>query len=186
MLGRTRVHDLSTCPTVTSPRDIFILSPPGRISSPFPESNHKTLAREGKMATKLKIIDKIYLLCVFSFIVLVVFSAVSGDSGPRAEPEEKAAPFWLSRIGQSSRNYWAKLAETLGRGHSYFFPPKIDFSGKGEATGGGGSSTAGEKVKEAAAKSFEKSKETVDEAARSTAETVKKIFSGEEPLRAEL
>ncbi|VVA91579.1 unnamed protein product [Arabis nemorensis] len=108
-------------------------------------------------------------LCLVSVVFfLFVFSVkVSGDvEYLRAVPAEaKTTTVWLSTIKQSGNNYWAKLKETLGRGHSRFFPPNIDFRGKDDPTMG-----TGEKVKEAVTRSFEHSKDTVEEAARSAAE----------------
>ncbi|KAF8053126.1 hypothetical protein N665_1462s0011 [Sinapis alba] len=117
------------------------------------------------MAGKVKHGKVFQLLYLFSVIFfLFVFSVnVSSETMP---PEDKTATVWLARIKRSGNDYWSKLKESLGRGHSYFFPPNIDFRGKDDAVKMG----AGEKVKEAVTRSFEHSKDTMEEAARSAAE----------------
>ncbi|KFK43886.1 hypothetical protein AALP_AA1G186700 [Arabis alpina] len=121
------------------------------------------------MAGKFKPGQVFHLLCLFSVVFfLFVFSVkVSGDVDyQRAVPAEaKTTTVWLSRMKQSGNDYWAKLKETLGRGHSRFFPPNIDFRGKDDPAMG-----TGEKMKEAVTRSFGHSKDTVEEAARSAAE----------------
>ncbi|KAF2617150.1 hypothetical protein F2Q68_00042250 [Brassica cretica] len=133
--------------------------------------------------------DKVsHLLCI-SLVIFFVFSVnvVSEEDYQRVvPPEDKTSTVWLSRIKQSGNDYWAKLKESLGRGHARFFPPNIDFRGKDDASMG-----AGGKMKEAVTRSFEHSKDTVEEAARSAAEVtcdaaeavkekVKRSFSGSE------
>ncbi|KAF3606938.1 hypothetical protein DY000_02045574 [Brassica cretica] len=116
------------------------------------------------MVGKVKRVQVFHLLCLWSAIFFFVFSAnVSSEAVP---PEDKTATVWLSRIKRSGNDYWSKFKETLGRGHSRFFPPNIDFRGKDDAAEMG----AGEKMKEAVTRSFEHSKDTVEEAARSAAE----------------
>ncbi|XP_013586868.1 PREDICTED: uncharacterized protein LOC106295496 [Brassica oleracea var. oleracea] len=116
------------------------------------------------MVGKVKRVQVFHLLCLCSVIFFFVFSAnVSSEAVP---PEDKTATVWLSRIKRSGNDYWSKFKETLGRGHSRFFPPNIDFRGKDDAAEMG----AGEKMKEAVTRSFEHSKDTVEEAARSAAE----------------
>ncbi|CAH2037291.1 unnamed protein product [Thlaspi arvense] len=122
------------------------------------------------MARKLNPGQVFHLLCICSVVFfLFVFSVnVFSDDVDhmRAVPaEDKTTTVWLSKIKQSGNNYWGKLKETLGRGHSRFFPPNIDFRGKDDPAMG-----AGEKMKEAVTRSFEHSKGTVEEAARSAAE----------------
>ncbi|ESQ35123.1 hypothetical protein EUTSA_v10008985mg [Eutrema salsugineum] len=122
------------------------------------------------MAGKLKSVQVFHLLCVFSVVLfLFVFSASVNSSDVDYQravpPEDKTTTVLLSKIKQSGNSYWAKLKETLGRGHSRLFPPNIDFRGKDDASMG-----AGEKMKEAVTRSFENSKDTVEGAARSAAE----------------
>ncbi|KAF3496367.1 hypothetical protein DY000_02057531 [Brassica cretica] len=138
------------------------------------------------MAGKLMILQVSHLLCI-SLVIFFVFSVnvVSEEDYQRVvPPEDKTSTVWLSRIKQSGNDYWAKLKESLGRGHARFFPPNIDFRGKDDASMG-----AGGKMKEAVTRSFEHSKDTVEEAARSAAEVtcdaaeavkekVKRSFSG--------
>ncbi|XP_056864411.1 uncharacterized protein LOC108855468 isoform X2 [Raphanus sativus] len=115
------------------------------------------------MAGKLKYGQVFQLLCISSVVLfLFVFSLnVSSEAVP---PEDKTATVWLTRVKRSGNDYWSKLKETLCRGHSHFFPPNIE--GKDDAVEIG----AGEKMKEAVTRSFEYSKDTVEEAARSAAE----------------
>ncbi|CAN8293005.1 unnamed protein product [Cochlearia groenlandica] len=110
---------------------------------------------------------KLFLLCVFCFVfvISVLSVSVSGEY-ITIQSEDKPTTVWLSKIKQSGNDYWTKLKEALGHGHSRFFPPNT--YGKGE--GGMG---AGEKMKEAATRSFENSKDTVEEAARSAAEAAR-------------
>ncbi|KAJ0266960.1 hypothetical protein HA466_0008650 [Hirschfeldia incana] len=129
-----------------------------------------------------------HLLCI-SLVIFFVFSVnvASDEDYQRAvPPEDKTTTAWFSRIKQSGNDYWAKLKESLGRGHARSFPPNIDFRGKDDASMG-----AGGKMKEAVTRSFEHSKGTVEEVARSAAEVacdaaeavkgkVKRSFSGSE------
>ncbi|XP_010459237.1 PREDICTED: uncharacterized protein LOC104740369 [Camelina sativa] len=113
-----------------------------------------------------------HLLCILSifFILFVLSVHVSADvdSHMRGVPsEDKTTTVWLTKIRSTGKNYWAKLRETLDRGQSHFFPPNTYFTGKNDAPMG-----AGENMKEAATRSFENSKATVEEAARSAAEVV--------------
>uniref|UniRef100_A0A1J3ITJ1 Transmembrane protein n=1 Tax=Noccaea caerulescens TaxID=107243 RepID=A0A1J3ITJ1_NOCCA len=121
------------------------------------------------MAGKLKPGQVFHLICIFSVVFfLFVFSvnvSSEADSQGAVPPEDKTTTVWLSKIKQSGNNYWGKLRETLGRGHARFFPPNVDFRGKGDPSMG-----AGGKMKEAVTRSFEHSKNTVEEAARSAAE----------------
>ncbi|CAL9215272.1 unnamed protein product [Arabidopsis halleri] len=123
------------------------------------------------MAEKVNPGQVFNLLCIFSifFFVFVLSVNVSADvDSERAVPsEDKTTTVWLTKIKRSGTNYWAKLRETLDRGQSHFFPPNTYFTGKNDAPMG-----AGENMKEAATRSFENSKATVEEAARSAAEVV--------------
>ncbi|KAI7985641.1 hypothetical protein LOK49_LG14G02298 [Camellia lanceoleosa] len=87
------------------------------------------------------------------------------------------------RIWSSS---WNKAQSLFNQLQAYFFPPNLDFRGRKEMESDGGA--AGEKVKEAMAKSFGKSRATVEDSAKSaakfagetlhtTADKVKKSFS---------
>ncbi|KAG2259562.1 hypothetical protein Bca4012_055705 [Brassica carinata] len=140
------------------------------------------------MVFKLKTSQISQLLCIFLVIFFVLSVNVASDEGYErpVPPEDKTTTVWFSRIKQSGNDYWAKLKESLGRGHARFFPPNIDFRGKRDASMG-----AGETMKEAVTRSFEHSKDTVEEAARSAAEVacdaaeavkekVKRSFSGSE------
>ncbi|AAF99848.1 Unknown protein [Arabidopsis thaliana] len=123
------------------------------------------------MAEKVKSGQVFNLLCIFSifFFLFVLSVNVSADvDSERAVPsEDKTTTVWLTKIKRSGKNYWAKVRETLDRGQSHFFPPNTYFTGKNDAPMG-----AGENMKEAATRSFEHSKATVEEAARSAAEVV--------------
>ncbi|CAL5443614.1 unnamed protein product [Camellia sinensis] len=87
------------------------------------------------------------------------------------------------RIWSSS---WNKAQSLFNQLQAYFFPPNLDFRRRKEVESDGGA--AGEKVKEAMAKSFGKSRATVEDSAKSaakfagetlhiTADKVKKSFS---------
>ncbi|KAG7591933.1 hypothetical protein ISN45_Aa01g009110 [Arabidopsis thaliana x Arabidopsis arenosa] len=130
------------------------------------------------MAEKVNPGQVFNLLCIFSifFFLFVLSVNVSADvDSERAVPsedktvpsEDKTTTVWLTKIKHSGKNYWAKLRETLDRGQSHFFPPNTYFTGKNDAPMG-----TGENMKEAATRSFENSKSTVEEAARSAAEVV--------------
>ncbi|EOA38638.1 hypothetical protein CARUB_v10010543mg [Capsella rubella] len=125
------------------------------------------------MAEKVKHGKGFHMLCIFSiffvlFVVLSVKASADDVDSQRAVPsEDKTTTVWLTKIRSTGKNYWAKLRETLDRGQSHFFPPNTYFSGKNDAPMG-----AGENMKEAATRSFENSKATVEEAARSAAEVV--------------
>ncbi|CAL5439306.1 unnamed protein product [Camellia sinensis] len=91
------------------------------------------------------------------------------------------------RIWSSS---WNKAQSLFNQLQAYFFPPNLDFRGRKEVESDGGA--AGEKVKEAMAKSFGKSRATVEDSAKSaakfagetlhiTADKVKKSFSHPDP-----
>ncbi|XP_010476817.1 PREDICTED: uncharacterized protein LOC104756009 [Camelina sativa] len=116
-----------------------------------------------------------HLICIFSICFFILFvlsvnvSADVGSSHMRGVPseEDQTTTVWLTKIRRTGKNYWAKLRETLDRGQSHFFPPNTYFTGKNDAPMG-----AGENMKEAATRSFENSKATVEEAARSAAEVV--------------
>ena len=76
------------------------------------------------MAGKVKHVQVFHLLCLCSVIFFFVLSVnVSSEAVP---PEDKTATVWLYRIKRSGNDYWSKLKETLGRGHSRFFPPNIE------------------------------------------------------------
>lgn len=87
-------------------------------------------------------------------------------------------PGMLRSASSLTAFYWDKVKAQIKQAHAYLFPPNIDFKGSAEAEysdqGGAG---AGEKVKEAVAKSLEKTKETVEGSARSAAETLKRGLS---------
>ncbi|CAN8304975.1 unnamed protein product [Cochlearia groenlandica] len=121
------------------------------------------------MVGRIKARQILNMTCIFYVVfVLFVFSVdVCGDVDIHRAlpPEAKTTTVLLSKVKQYSQNYLTKVTKTFGLGHSYFFPPNVDFGGKDDAAMG-----TGQKVKEAAAKSFEKSKETVEEVARSAAE----------------
>ncbi|KAL0865234.1 hypothetical protein Bca101_044352 [Brassica carinata] len=117
------------------------------------------------MAGKVEHGQVFQLLGIYS-VVLFLFLFSVNVSSEAVPPEDKTATVWLSKIKGSGNDYWSRLKETLGRGHSRFFPPNIDFRGKDDAVEMG----AGEKMKEAVTISFEHSKDTVEEAARSAAE----------------
>ncbi|CAA7056702.1 unnamed protein product [Microthlaspi erraticum] len=124
------------------------------------------------MAGKLKPAQVFQLLCIFSIVFsLFAFSvnvSSEADFQEAVQPEGKTTTVWLSKIKQSGNNYWGKLKESLGRGHARFFPPNIDFRGKDDPSMG-----AAGKMKEAVTRSFEHSKDTVEEAARSAGEVAR-------------
>ncbi|CAE5957697.1 unnamed protein product [Arabidopsis arenosa] len=124
------------------------------------------------MAEKVNPGQVFNLLCIFSiffflFVLSVNVSADDVDSQRAVPSEDKTTTVWLTKIKRSGKDYWAKLRETLDRGQSHFFPPNTYFTGKNDAPMG-----TGENMKEAATRSFENSKATVEEAARSAAEAV--------------
>lgn len=93
------------------------------------ESNIENLNNENKhMAGKLMTLQVFHLLSI-SLVIFFVFSVnvVSEEDYQRAvPPEDKTTTVWFSRIKQSGNDYWAKLKESLGRGHARFFPPNIE------------------------------------------------------------
>ncbi|XP_045832684.1 uncharacterized protein LOC123923975 [Trifolium pratense] len=80
-------------------------------------------------------------------------------------------------IGQ----YWHMVKTIVNHTYAYFFPPNIDFRRGDEAELAVASNNgAGEKVKEAFSKSLGTSKATLEDAAKSAAEKVKRTLSDKE------
>ncbi|ONI01979.1 hypothetical protein PRUPE_6G170400 [Prunus persica] len=100
----------------------------------------------------------------------------------------------ISVLQKSHQNAWDKVKTIISEMQLQFSPPNLDFRGADEADGKGstGGVGMGAKLKEAAHKSFETGKHTVEESAKSagaavgetmhkTAEKVKERVSHEEP-----
>lgn len=90
---------------------------------------HRKKHNENKnMAGKLMTLQVFHLLCICLVVFFVFFVNVASDEDyQRAVPtEDKTTTVWFSRIKQSGNDYWAKLKESLGRGHARFFPPNIE------------------------------------------------------------
>lgn len=77
------------------------------------------------MAGKLKY-GQVFQLLYVSSVVLFLFVFSLDVSSEAVPPEDKTATVWLTRVKRSGNDYWSKLKETLGRGHSHFFPPNIE------------------------------------------------------------
>lgn len=80
------------------------------------------------MTGKVMTLQLFHLLCLSS-VIFFVFSVnvASYDDYQRAvPPEDKTTTVWLSRIKETGNDYWAKLKESLGRGHARFFPPNVE------------------------------------------------------------
>ncbi|MED6107287.1 hypothetical protein PIB30_012683 [Stylosanthes scabra] len=91
---------------------------------------------------------------------------------------------YSSLFTTSVTQYWGLLKALANYAYTRLFPPNIDFrrggGGVGDKEGEGEGEGAGEKVKEAVSKSFGTSKATVEDAAKSAADTlqmVKRTFS---------
>ncbi|KAG5387057.1 hypothetical protein IGI04_038527 [Brassica rapa subsp. trilocularis] len=164
-----------------------LLSIQALLSAPNPDDPlSENIAKHWK-SNEAEAVETVFHLLSISLVIFFVFSVnvVSEEDYQRAvPPEDKTTTVWFSRIKQSGNDYWGKLKESLGRGHARFFPPNIE--GKDDPSMG-----AGGKMKEAVTRSFEHSKDSVEEAARSAAEVacdaaeavkekVKRSFSGSE------
>ncbi|KAF5745190.1 hypothetical protein HS088_TW07G00772 [Tripterygium wilfordii] len=119
------------------------------------------------------------LLLVFCLIIFPQIHSTSGDGGgPQDDPKtlgnpplSKLVADTISILKRSHESYWEKIKTIVHEMQSQFSPPNLDFRGSEEAkaeieNGAGG------KMKEAAGKSFESCKETVEESAKSAAEVV--------------
>ncbi|KAK2378410.1 hypothetical protein QL285_066322 [Trifolium repens] len=75
--------------------------------------------------------------------------------------------------------YWHMAKTIVNHTYAYFFPPNIDFRRGGDEAelAVADNNGAGEKVKEALAKSIGTSKATLEDAAKSAAEKVKRTLS---------
>nr|XP_016491213.1 PREDICTED: uncharacterized protein LOC107810893 [Nicotiana tabacum] len=71
-------------------------------------------------------------------------------------------------LPQTSTSYWSKFNSLIKQGKAYFSPPTLDFRDSQEAQGKE-EEGAGEKVKEAVIKSLDKSKEAMEDSAKSAA-----------------
>ncbi|XP_009616305.1 uncharacterized protein LOC107823796 [Nicotiana tabacum] len=70
-------------------------------------------------------------------------------------------------LPQTSTSYWSKFNSLIKQCKAYFSPPTLDFRDSQEAQGK--EEGAGEKVKEAMIKSLDKSKEAMEDSAKSAA-----------------
>ncbi|KAJ7962672.1 putative Transmembrane protein [Quillaja saponaria] len=124
----------------------------------------------------------IFLLCLF---LSLPFTTVGYEEGQQKNLEDqKRKPSFMERLrsvnsiipsisGTSTRqrNGFKTL---ISQAHAYFFPPSIDFRGEHEAQPSidGG---AGEKAKEAIAKSTGKTKGTLEDSAKSAAKVASEM-----------
>ncbi|XP_050382762.1 uncharacterized protein LOC126799575 [Argentina anserina] len=137
-----------------------------------------------------RILAPIILILLCFVVSISAFTVRDGEEREREEvPIHKPSlweifkngfpPYTSSPLKVSS--YRDKLKSLTSQLHAYFFPPNLDFRGttsgddearvdQSSSPGGGGG--AGEKVKEALSKSFVKSKETVEDTAKSAARAV--------------
>ncbi|GAU16168.1 hypothetical protein TSUD_297980 [Trifolium subterraneum] len=135
----------------------------------------------------------VVVLVLFIFSITVVANANGANSVVDDEDESKISALWVwqrlrsaysmyssifpTTIGQ----YWHMAKTIVNHTYAYFFPPNIDFRRGDEAQvvadNNGG---AGDKVKEALAKSIGTSKATLEDVAKSAAEKVKRTLSDKE------
>ncbi|KAJ9170289.1 hypothetical protein P3X46_018409 [Hevea brasiliensis] len=112
---------------------------------------------------------------LFLFIILSLqFLFVIGDAGQKiANNRQEKPPFakmvldTLTTLKKSHQTSWEKIKAIVHRIQLQFFPPNLDFRVADEVESQGGG-----KMKEAAGKSFEVSKTTAKESAKSAANVV--------------
>ncbi|KAF7814658.1 putative transmembrane protein [Senna tora] len=142
----------------------------------------------------------ILILCLFLWLCVSVLSVeVEEQQQKVVEEEQRKKKPWVSewerlreaygiytKVWSASSWQWQMLKKIGNEAYYRWFPPNLDFRKHDETEGERGG--AGEKVKEALAKSVGKSKATVEDSARSAAkmagetvhkatEKVKKTFS---------
>nr|XP_016483665.1 PREDICTED: uncharacterized protein LOC107804307 [Nicotiana tabacum] len=105
----------------------------------------------------------IFWLVTFSFATIHTY----GDAAQKNVRDKQQEAY--STLLTSSLRSWDKVKSYINQLQLKFFPPDLDFGSKEVATADGG---AKERMKEAAQKSFGKSKETVEETAKSAAKVV--------------
>ncbi|TKY64697.1 hypothetical protein E2542_SST14595 [Spatholobus suberectus] len=123
--------------------------------------------------------DKARVLVSVSVLVLVCFFCVSNGNGYDEKQRKKVSLWEWQRLRSAYSAYWALFPSNIGYmlkdlvNHACrrFFPPNIDFRRGDEGQG----VTAGEVVREALARSLGTSKATVEDAAKSAAETVHNV-----------
>ncbi|OIS98502.1 PREDICTED: uncharacterized protein LOC109232745 [Nicotiana attenuata] len=109
---------------------------------------------------------KVSILLIFWFVTFS-FATIHtyGDATQKNVQQQET----YSTLVTSSLRYWDNVKSYINQLQLKFFPPDLDFRSKEVAYADGG---ATERVKEAAQKSFGKSKETVEETAKSAAKVV--------------
>ncbi|KEH31328.1 uncharacterized protein [Medicago truncatula] len=134
------------------------------------------------MDKKLGASGVVLVLVFFSFTI----ANVNGDS-VNDEDQSKKSALWVwqrlrnaysmyssvfpTNIGQ----YWHMVKAIVNHTYAYFFPPNLERGEEGEAVVD--NNGAGDKVKEALAKSLGTSKATLEDAAKSAADKVKRSLS---------
>ncbi|KAK2432236.1 hypothetical protein QL285_017650 [Trifolium repens] len=133
----------------------------------------------------------VVLVVLLSFSVFVVANTINNDNDG-GEEQSKISGLWVwqrlrsaysmyysSIFPTSIGQYWHMAKTIVNHTYAYFFPPNIDFrrGDEGELAMAADSNGAGEKVKEALAKSIGTSKATLEDAAKSAAEKVKRTLS---------
>ncbi|KAL5561349.1 hypothetical protein UlMin_031096 [Ulmus minor] len=129
-------------------------------------------------------ISAILLLCM----LIVAFPFIAGDEEQRrVDDQENRAikPSLTNTIktllstSPSPRGTWDKAKTLMKQAQAYFSRPNLNFRGGDEGEARSSDGGAGEKLKEAATKSFEKSKANVEDSAKSAGnmagETAQKI-----------
>lgn len=118
---------------------------------------------------------------ILVLLVLVFLSNVNGDS-VNDEDQSKKSALWVwqrlrsaysmysSVFPTSIGQYWHMVKAIVNHTYAYFFPPNIDFRRGDEGQAVVDNNGAGDKVKEALAKSLGTSKATLEDAAKSAAD----------------
>ncbi|RHN58255.1 hypothetical protein MtrunA17_Chr4g0000401 [Medicago truncatula] len=131
------------------------------------------------------------VVLVLLVLVFLSFSIanVNGDS-VNDEDQSKKSAFWVwqrlrsaysmysSVFPTSIGQYWHMVKAIVNHTYTYFFPPNIERGEEGEAVVD--NNGAGDKVKEALAKSLGTSKATLEDAAKSAADKVKRSLSDDD------
>ncbi|KAA0065584.1 hypothetical protein IC582_008273 [Cucumis melo] len=112
---------------------------------------------------KMKVVLRMLLL----LLLILVGIAMANDEAANNVYSETSTP-------NPPNSYWEEVRKVVNKAYSYLFPPKIDFRPGKAVEDDSGLSVEDGNVKEAVTKSFEKTKEMVEDSAKAAAQTLQK------------